>query len=87
MNIERLIESIDALTDDAEGSIDEKLDAVVDAIVGSGCASQDEAEAALAYFDRLADRELAGDVSHTEAMHEVIDFATKQVTSRTAVRS
>lgn len=44
--------------------------------------SAGEASEAIAFFDSLAERELAGEISHEQAMVEVVRFGRQQMLRR-----
>lgn len=71
----------------ARPNLPEVIEQLLDEVVGGGFASTDEADAALQFFDELADRELAGDISPEAALQEAESFAVQQMQSRRAVKS
>jgi hypothetical protein len=51
-------------------------------LVARGQCSRGEAEEATAFFDALAERELRGELTHEQAIAEVVDFGVRQVRRR-----
>jgi hypothetical protein len=63
------------------------IEEYLDSISERGYASEDEAHAAVEFFSRLADRELAGEITRDDAVREIADFADLQLASRSEVKS